>query len=112
MHEMKQKEDSMKVRIGLRLFVQHSITFCPRKITRVTDTSKDAEFQKSKRHLKENYQQLKNENQKRSQIVPNNKSTIMKPAVLNLTGKTINKNVASLLNLGLNFVPTLDLYRI
>ena len=30
----------------------------------------------------------------------------MKPAVLNLTGKTVDKNVTSLLNLGLNFVPT------
>ena len=29
----------------------------------------------------------------------------MKPAVLNLTGKTIDKNVTSLLNLGPNFVP-------
>ena len=30
----------------------------------------------------------------------------MKPAVLNLTGKTIDKNVNSLLNLGPNFVST------
>ena len=30
----------------------------------------------------------------------------MKPSVLNLTGKTIDKNVTSLLNLGANFVPT------
>ena len=30
----------------------------------------------------------------------------MKPAVLNLTGKTVDKNVTSLLNLGSNFVPT------
>ena len=29
----------------------------------------------------------------------------MKPAVLNLTGKTIDKNVTSLLNLGRNFLP-------
>ena len=73
---------------------------------RVTDTSKDAEYQKSKCHLKEKFQQLKNENQKHSQIVLNNKRTIMKPAVLNLTGKTVDKNVTSLLNLGSNFVPT------
>ena len=72
---------------------------------RVTDTSKDAEYQKSK-HLKEKLQQLKNENQKHSQIVLNNKRTIMKPAVLNLTGKTVDKNVNSLLNLGPNFVQT------
>ena len=76
-------------------------------IMRVTDTSKDAEYQKSKRHLKEKFQQLKNENQKHSQIVLNNERTIMKPAVLNLTGKTVDKNVTSLLNLGPNFVPTL-----
>ena len=30
----------------------------------------------------------------------------MKPAVLDLTGKIIIKNVSSLLNLGSNFVPT------
>ena len=74
-------------------------------IMRVTDTSKDAEYQKSKRHLKEKFQQLINEKQKRSQIMSNNKRTIMKPAALNLTGKNIDKNVTSLLNLGPNFVP-------
>ena len=73
-------------------------------IMRVTDTSKDAEYQKSKRHLKQKYQQLKNENQKRSQIVLNNKRTIMKPALLNLTDKTIEKNITSLLNFRSNFV--------
>ena len=50
--------------------------------------------------------QLKNENQKHSQIVLNNKRTIIKPAVLNPAGKTVDKNVTSLLNLGPNFVPT------
>ena len=57
-------------------------------IMRVTDTSKDAEYQKSKRHLKEKFQQLKKKkkNQKHSRIVFNNKFAIMKPAVLNLTG--------------------------
>ena len=43
------------------------------------------------------FQQLNNENQKHSQIVLNNKLTIMKPAVLNLTGKTVDENVTSLL---------------
>ena len=75
-------------------------------IIRVTDTSKDAKYQKSKLHLKKKFQQLKNEDQKHSQIVLNNKCTIMKPAVLNLAGKTVDKNVTSLLNLGPNFVPT------
>ena len=42
---------------------------------------------------------------KLSQIVSNNKRTIMKPAVLNLTGKTIDKKFTYLLSLGLNFVP-------
>ena len=73
---------------------------------RVTDTTKDAEYQKSKCHLKEKFQQLKNENQKNSQTALNNKRTIMKTAVLNLTGKTVDKNVISLLNLGPNFVST------
>ena len=75
-------------------------------IMRVTDTSKDAEYQKSKRHLKEKFQQLKNENQKHSQIVLKNTRKNTR-AVLNLTGKTVDKNVTSLLNLGPNFVPTL-----
>ena len=75
-------------------------------IMRVNDTSKDAEYQKEQRYLKEKYQQLKNENQKHSQMVPNNKRTIIKPAVLNLTGKTIDKNVTSLLHVGPNFSPT------
>ena len=67
---------------------------------------KNAEYQTIKRHLKEKYQQLKIENQKRSKIVSSNKRTIMKPAVLNLTGKTIDKSVTSLLNLGPYFVLT------
>ena len=75
-------------------------------IIRVIDASKDAKYQKSKLHLKKKFQQLKNEDQKHSQIVLNNKCTIMKPAVLNLAGKTVDKNVTSLLNLGPNFVPT------
>ena len=57
MHEMKQKEDFMKVRIELRIFVQHSVKFSLWKITRtLCDTSKDAEYQKSKLHLKEKFQ--------------------------------------------------------
>ena len=56
--------------------------------------------------MKEKFQQLKNENQKHAQIVLNNKRMIMKPAVLNLTGKTVDKNFTSLLNLGPDFVPT------
>ena len=56
--------------------------------------------------MKEKYQQLKNENQKRSHIVQNNKCTIIKPAVLNLTGKTFDKSVTFLLNLEPNFAPT------
>ena len=75
-------------------------------IRRNTDASRDAEYQKGKRHLKEKFRQLKNGNQKRSQIILNNKRTIMKPAVLNLTSKTIDENVTSLLNVGPNFVPT------
>ena len=75
-------------------------------IRRVTVASRDAEYQKGKGHLKEKFQKLKNGNQKRSQIILNKKRTIMKPAVLNLTSKTIDKNVTSLLNVGPNFVPT------
>ena len=35
MHEMKQEEDFMKVRIELRIFVQHSVKFRLWKITRI-----------------------------------------------------------------------------
>ena len=56
--------------------------------------------------MKEKFQQLKNENQKHSQIVLKNTRKNTR-AVLNLTGKTVDKNVTSLLNLGPNFVPTL-----
>ena len=77
-----------------------------KNIKNITDTSKDAEYQKSKRHLKKKYQQLKNEKQKLSQIVQNNKRTIIKPAILNLTGKTFDKSDTFLLNLEPNFVPT------
>ena len=42
--------------------MSHQNHFDYKNIMRVTDTSKDAEYQNSKRHLKENYQQLKNEN--------------------------------------------------
>ena len=45
-------------------------------------------------------------NRKRSQIVSNNKRTIMKPAVLNLTSRDIHENITSLLNLGPNSVQT------
>ena len=79
-------------------------------IITATASSKDAEYQKSKRHLKEKFQQLKNENQRHSQIVLNNKRTIMKPAVLNLTGNTVDKNVTSLLNLG--FCPDTKIYTV
>ena len=44
--------------------------------------------------------------QKLSRIVSNNKRTIIKSTALDLTGKNIDKNVASLLNVGANFVPT------
>ena len=36
----------------------------------------------------------------------------MKSTVVNLTGKDIDKDVTSLLNLGTNFVPTLELMQL
>ena len=76
------------------------------KIMQVTDTSKDTEYQESKRPLKEKFQQLKDEKQNHWHIVPNNKHMIIKPAVLNLTGKNVEKNITSWLNLGPNLVST------
>ena len=48
--------------INASLTMSHQNHFDYANIMRVTDTSKDAEYQNSKRDLKENYQQLKNEN--------------------------------------------------
>ena len=64
----------------------------------VTDTSKGFEYQKSKCHLKENFQQLKHKRQKRSQIVSimmliSIIRTIMKQDVLNLTNKILIKKL-------------------
>ena len=103
MHKIWQRKDSMKVRIELQIFIQQSVKFCLQEITTLY---KLLIYQKTlKRHLKEQFQQLKDEKRKRSQIVLDNKRKIMKPAVLNLTGKNIDKNNAFLLNLGPNFVP-------
>ena len=59
---MRQKENSMKVRTELQIFVQVLSPEDCENIMRVTDASKDADYQKCKRHLKKKYQQLKNEN--------------------------------------------------
>ena len=104
MHEMWQKDDSMKVRIELWIFVQHPVKFCLRKILRTLCGL--LIHQKTKRHLKEKFQQLKNEKQKRSHTVSNNKRTIMKPAVLNQIVKNIVRNITPLLNLRPNIVLT------
>ena len=84
-------EYSINVRIELRIFVRHFVEFHLQKIMAT---------------LYYLFQQLKDEKQKRSQIIPNNKCTIIKTATLNLTGKDIDKNVTSSLNLGLNFFAT------
>ena len=44
--------------------------------------------------------------------ISNNRPKIMKSTVVNLTGKDIDKDVTSLLNLGTNFVPTLELMQL
>ena len=80
MHEMMQKEGSMKVRTLCQVLSAEDYD----NIMRVTNTSKDAKYQKSKHHFKEKFQQLKDEKQKHSQIASNNKRTRMKPPVLNL----------------------------
>ena len=87
----KAKEYSINVRIELRIFVRHFVEFYLQKIMTT---------------LCYLFQQLKDEKQKLSQIISNNKRTIIKPATSNLTSKDIDKNVTSLLNLGPNFVLT------
>ena len=104
MHKMRQKEASMKVK---RDFWENICsTLCQvlspedySNIMRVTDTSKDAEYQRSKRHLKK---VLTNEKWKTETFTDR---MIMKPAVSNLTSKNIDKNVTSLLNFEPNFIP-------
>ena len=83
-----------------------------KNIVRVTETSKDAEYQTRRRHLKEKSQQLKNEKQKRSQIVSSNGRTIMKPAVLNLTGKTIDKKYYFFVKLRTRFCSDTEIYTV
>ena len=107
---MRQKDDSMEVRIELRIFAQHSLKFCLYKImTPLCELLIHQEILNTKTVnviWRKNFQQLKSEKQKHSQIIWNNKRTIMKPPVLNLTGEIVDKNVTTLSNLGANFVLT------
>ena len=76
MHELRQKEGSLKLRPEYDICFTLCQALPPEdydKIMRVTDTSKGTEYQKSKRPLKEKLQQLKDEKQKHSHIVQNNK---------------------------------------
>lgn len=96
MHEIKQKEEPVKIRIELRVFVRHFIKFCLQRIVatlceflihhKIMDT-------KTVNVIWKKFQELKDEKQKRSQT-----------AVLNLTGKDVDENVNFLLNIAPFFV--------
>ena len=102
------KKDSMKVRIELQIFVIYSVKLCLQKIKRTLCELLIHQKTVNTKRLNVIWKKsFSNWKMKRSQIVSNNKRTIMKPAVLNLTGKTIDKNFTYLLSLGLNFVPRL-----
>ena len=112
MHEMRQKEDSMKVRIELWIFVQHPVKFCLRKIMRtLCELLIHQKMLNTKRLnviLKKSFinWKMKNRSIHIQFAVSNNKLTIMKPAVLNQIGKNIDRNITPLLNLRPNIVLT------
>ena len=68
----------------------------------VTDDSRKKKFLKKKKQLIEKYNSLLDKHSRHN----NYKSSLIKPAILNLTKEQIPKHYESLLNLGLKFVPT------
>ena len=68
----------------------------------MTDNSREKEFLKKKKQLIDKYNSLLDNYSQRSKY----KTSLIKPAILNLTSEEIWKHYESLLNLGPNFVPT------
>ena len=71
-------------------------------IQNVTDHSREKEFLKKKKQLIDKYNNLLDKYSQHS----NYKTSLIKPAILNLTKEEIPKHYKSLLNLGPKFVPT------
>ena len=71
-------------------------------IQNVTDNSREKEFLKKKKQLIKKYNSLLDKYSEHS----NYKTSLIKPAIFNLTKEEILKHYESLLNLGPKFVPT------
>ena len=71
-------------------------------IQNVADNSREKEFLKKKKQLIDKYNSLLDKHSQHS----NYKTSLIKPAILNLTEEKILKHYESLLNLGPKFVPT------
>ena len=71
-------------------------------VQNVTDNSREKEFLKKKKQLIDKYNSLLDKYSQHS----NYKTSLIKPAILNLTKEKIPKHYESLLNLGPKFVPT------
>ena len=91
------KVEEIKLHLKSVLSEEHYIL-----IQNVTDNSREKEFLKKKKQLIHKYNSLLDKCSQDS----NYKTSLIKPAILNLTKEKIPKHYESLLNLGPKFVPT------
>ena len=91
------KVEEIKLYLKSILSKQHYIL-----IQNVTDHSREKEFLKKRKQLIDKYNNLLDKYSQHS----NYKTSLIKPAILNLTKEEIPKHYKSLLNLGPKFVPT------
>ena len=97
MYSSLKKVEEIKLYLNNILSEEHYIL-----IQNVTDNSREKEFLKKKKQLIVKYNSLLNKYAQHS----NYKTSLIKPAILNLTNEEIPKHYESLLNLGPKFVPT------
>ena len=97
MYSSLKKVEEIKLYLNNILSEEHYIL-----IQNVTDNSREKEFLKKKKQLIVKYNSLLNKYSQHS----NYKTSLIKPAILNLTNEEIPKHYESLLNLGPKFVPT------
>ena len=97
MYSSLKKVEEIKLYLRNILSEEHYIL-----IQNVTDISREKEFLKKKKQLIDKYNSLLNKYSQHS----NYKTSLIKPAILNLTSEEMPKHYESLLNLGPKFVPT------
>ena len=97
MYSNLKKVEEIKLYLKNILSEEHDIL-----IQNVTDNSREKEFLKKKKKLIDKYNSLLNKYSQHSSY----KTSLFKPAILNLTSEEIPKHYESLLNLGPKFVPT------